>query len=160
MLFLFSRWSFSFWFVGAFIGALRILGFFDGSFLLLIFTLGVFIHTGGFDFYLVEFINLMCHGFWYFEPLVKQFPYSRVIQGTLSHFPLSLFFVCFWLQCTACGIVLWPRTESVPLVVEMWSSNHWTTRGVPSLVFLWLFSFFPFFSHFSLLICSAICVIF
>jgi len=42
---------------------LNILGFFDDSFLLLIFALGVFICTEGFDFYLVEFINLMCHGF-------------------------------------------------------------------------------------------------
>jgi len=81
MLFLFSRWSFSFWFVGAFVEALNILGFFDDSFLLLIFALGVFICTEGFDFYLVEFINLMCHGFWYFEPLVKQaFPTPKLYR--------------------------------------------------------------------------------
>ena len=45
----------------------------------------------------------------------------------------SFLFSIFWLQCEACGIfVSRLGIEPVPLIVEAWSLNHWTTREAPS----------------------------
>ena len=51
--------------------------------------------------------------------------------------PWDLFiyvFFFFWLCHTACGILVHrPGIEPVPLAVEAWCLNHWTTREVPIL---------------------------
>ena len=41
----------------------------------------------------------------------------------------SLYFLTFWLHCSACGILVpWPGTEPAPTAVE--TQNRWTTREV------------------------------
>ena len=38
-------------------------------------------------------------------------------------------------RCAGCGILVpWPGIEPVPLEVEMWSLNHWTTRKVQDIL--------------------------
>ena len=41
-------------------------------------------------------------------------------------------FVCFWPRHLACGILVpqVPGIKPVPLAVEVWSPNNWTTREV------------------------------
>ena len=46
--------------------------------------------------------------------------------------------LCFWLHCTAWGIlVLWPEIKIVSPVVEAQSLNHWRTRDVLPRVSYW-----------------------
>ena len=50
------------------------------------------------------------------------------------HPPIA--FPFFWLSHKACGILVpRPGIEPVPLAVEAWSLNHWTTREVPAHCF-------------------------
>ena len=44
---------------------------------------------------------------------------------------LKIFFLVFWLYCME-GVILFPQpgTKPMPLAVEVWSLNHWTTREV------------------------------
>ena len=45
---------------------------------------------------------------------------------------MVLYFFIFWLHCTACRILVpQPGIEPVPLAVEMWTPNHWTTGEFP-----------------------------
>ena len=62
--------------------------------------------------------------FWLKKQTIKWFP----VTGTgLWH--RSLF---FWLCLKSCEILIsWPRIGSRPLVVQVLTLNHWTTREVP-----------------------------
>ena len=40
----------------------------------------------------------------------------------------------FWLCHVACGILFQIREESVPPSVESQSPNHWTAKGIPSIL--------------------------
>ena len=41
-------------------------------------------------------------------------------------------FINFWPCCAACTILVpWPGMEPAPPALEVWSLNHWTTRGSP-----------------------------
>ena len=43
-----------------------------------------------------------------------------------------LFFFFFWPRCVSCGILVpRPGIEPLPLALEAWSLNRWTTREVP-----------------------------
>ena len=61
--------------------------------------------------------------------------YSPVISRLRSHEYVShkanweLFIYLFWLDCTACGILV-SRAGIEPLspVLEVWSPNHWTAK--------------------------------
>ena len=61
--------------------------------------------------------------------------YSPVISRLRSHECVShkanweLFIYLFWLDCTACGILVpWPEIEPLSPVMEVWGSNHWTAK--------------------------------
>ena len=58
-------------------------------------------------------------------------------QQREKNFPgLSFLFLFFWPCCAACGFLApRPGIEPAPLVLEMQSFNHGTTRKVPSLNF-------------------------
>ena len=43
---------------------------------------------------------------------------------------LSLFSFFFWMHCGASAVPS-PGIEILPLAVEAWSPNHWTTREFP-----------------------------
>ena len=61
---------------------------------------------------------------------------SRTLLSDWSDLISSCLFVLFWLHYMACGIsVSWPGIEPVPPAVEAWSSNHWTTREFPYLIY-------------------------
>ena len=40
----------------------------------------------------------------------------------------------FWLCHVACGILFQIREEPVPPSVESQSPNHWTAKGIPSII--------------------------
>ena len=43
------------------------------------------------------------------------------------------FFFFFWPRCVACGILVpQPGIEPTPLVLEVWSLNHWIAREAPT----------------------------
>ena len=72
--------------------------------------------------YLVWFINSI------FFPILK---FNNIVT----------FF--FWLLCTVCGIlVLWPRIETVPPVVESRCPNQWTTGNSQ---YFYLYDILPFY---------------
>ena len=49
----------------------------------------------------------------------------------------TLQFLCFWLHCTACGILVpQPGIEPTPPALEVWSLNHWTAKEVLHYSFL------------------------
>ena len=67
--------------------------------------------------------------------------------GILHKMPPSLVVTVyiFWPCHTACGIpVPRPGIKPVPPAVEAQSLNHWTTKEVPSLYFLWGISYVSF----------------
>ena len=62
-------------------------------------------------------------------------------SGNQQAFPSTLLSL-FWPHHLTCGIlVLQPRIKLLPLALEVWSLNHWTTREV---LLLFSFSLTPF----------------
>ena len=54
-----------------------------------------------------------------------------------SPFPAPPPFFYFWSCCIACGLIVpQPGIKLVP-AVEVWNSNHWTAREVPSFPQFW-----------------------
>ena len=59
-------------------------------------------------------------------------------KNSHQHFRVSFVCLCFWFfwpSCVACGILVPPELELVAPAMEVWSSNHWTTRNSSGLVF-------------------------
>ena len=51
-----------------------------------------------------------------------------------------LFIYLFWPHPTACKILVpWPESEPVSPAMEAQSLNHWATREVPQLAFMFLY---------------------
>ena len=58
---------------------------------------------------------------------------------TLACFFFFFFNLIFWPFHAACGDLHSPtRIKPMSSAVEVWSLNHWTTRQVPALAFLWV----------------------
>ena len=66
----------------------------------------------------------------------------RSLGGGHSNLLQYSFFFFFFLNIylfgrTACGILVpWPGIKPISSALEAWSFNHWTTREVPTPVFL------------------------
>ena len=77
----------------------------------------------------------------YFEKIrsVQVFHFSLLRHSKIVFFKKPFFFSFLWPHCAALGILVpQPGIEPVSPAMEVWSLNHWITRGVAMI---------PFWSH-------------